>query len=167
MIRSLVLRRRSAAAVLALCVAACGGDKSPTGTDNPSGQNVVTFSGSALSITVAATCASRSQGLMGVNSLGANSGMLFAFSDDRQRYFWMKDTPIPLSIVFLDANKKVVYMADMAANTTNAYPPGLNGPQMRYAVEANQGWFASHGVSMGSTATFTLPTSLAIEPDCP
>jgi len=30
-----------------------------------------------------------------------------------------------------------------------------------------QGWFASHGVTLGMTASFTLPVALTIEPDCP
>ena len=41
----------------------------------------------------------------------------------------------------------------------------FNAGLMRYAIEVNQGWFASHGVAVGMTATFTLPSGLTIEPD--
>ena len=78
----------------------------------------------------------------------------------------MKDTPTALSIAFFDASKKVVFLADMPANSTTLYG-GLNAPQMRYALETRQGWFASHGVTLGMTASFTLPSTLTIEPDCP
>ena len=98
---------------------------------------------------------------MGVTSLGANSGMLFAFADDRQRFFWMKDTPIPLSIAFIDSDRKIVMIEDMAPNTLTTH----GGPQMRYALEVNQGWFASRGITTGMTASFTLPAGLTIEAD--
>jgi hypothetical protein len=96
--------------------------------------------------------------------MAADSGMLLVFADDRQRSFWMKDTPIPLSIAFLDASKKVIFMADMTPNTTTPVG-GFNAGPMRYAIEVNQGWFAAHGVTLGMYATFTLPTGLVVEPD--
>lgn len=157
---------RRAAVAAALAAAACGGgDTSPTDNGTPTPvPSTVTINGSTVSVTIVATRAARDQGLMGVQSLGANSGMLFVFADDRQRAFWMKDTPTALSIAFLDANKKVVFLADMAPNTLTQHG-GLNAPQMRYALEVNQGWFASHGITSGMFATFTLPTGLVIEPD--
>ena len=147
-----------------LAAAACGGDKSPT---TPASQNTVTINNATVNVTWAATCAARSTGLMGVTNLGTNSGMLFVFVNDAPRWFWMKDTPTPLSIAFFDASRKVVYLADMPANSLTVYPPGLNAPLLRYALEVNQVWFAAHGVTLGMTATFTVPSSLTIEPDCP
>jgi len=160
-----------AAARLALCAAAltgCGGSGSPTdaGGNPPPSQSTLSLNGATLNITLAATCAARTQGLMGVSNLDADAAMLFVFADDRNRGFWMKDTPTPLSVAFLDAGKKVVFMADMPANSTTVYG-GLNAPQMRYAVETRQGWLSSHGITVGMTASFTLPTALTIEPDCP
>jgi len=159
---------RRAVTLLALGVAACGGGGSPTdaGSTPPSSQNTVVLNGATVNVTLAATCAARAQGLMGVTNLDSNAGMLFVFADDRQRAFWMKDTPTALSIAFLDANKQVVFLADMPANSTTIYG-GLNAPPMRYALEVRQGWFASHGVTLGMTASFTLPVALTIEPDCP
>ncbi len=161
------LNFRGLMSAAALTLAACGGksptDATPTPTPTPT-TNSVTFGASKATVAIAATRAARAQGLMGVTTMAADSGMLFAFADDRQRGFWMKDTPMPLSIVFLDASKKVVFMAEMPANTTTVYG-GLNAPQMRYAIEANQGWFTAHGVAVGTTATFTLPSGLTVEPD--
>ncbi|MHB1312063.1 MAG: DUF192 domain-containing protein [Gemmatimonadaceae bacterium] len=154
---------RRAAALLALCAAGCGGD-SPTDSGPP--PNTLTLNGATVNFTLAATCAARTQGLMGVTTLDADAGMLFVFADDRQRGFWMKDTPTPLSVAFFDASKKVVFLADMPAYSTTVYG-GLNAPQMRYALETRQGWFAAHGVTVGMTAAFSLPATLTIEPDCP
>jgi uncharacterized membrane protein (UPF0127 family) len=157
------LRALCAAPLLAL--GACHGD-SPTDccVTPPVTANTVTLNGAKLTVAIAATNSARTQGLMGVAKMAADSGMLFVFADDRQRGFWMKDTPIPLSIAFLDAGKKVIFMADMTPNSTTVVG-GFNAGLMRYAIEVNQGWFASHGVTVGSVASFTLPTTIVIEPD--
>ena len=126
--------------------------------------STVTINNASLTVGIAASAAARQQGLMGVTRMAADSGMLFAFADDRQRAFWMKDTPIPLSIAFLDAGKKIIFLADMAPNTTTVVG-GFNAGPMRYAIEVNQGWFASHGVTVGMYATFSLPSGLIIESD--
>jgi uncharacterized protein len=156
--------RRAAVGAMVAVTAACSGD-SPSSPNNGGGTtNTLQLNGSTLKVAISATNAARSKGLMGVTTMASDSAMLFVFSDDRQRGFWMKDTPIPLSIVFLDANKKIVFMTDMPPNTTTVYG-AFNAPQMRYAVEANQGWFASHGITVGMTASFTLPSGLIVEPD--
>lgn len=144
---------------------ATGCSDSPSGPPgSPPATNTVTLNGATVKVAIAATRASRAQGLMGVTRMAADSGMLFVFADDRQRGFWMKDTPIPLSIAFLDASKKVIFMADMTPRDTTAVGLFNAGP-MRYAIEVNQGWFASHGVTLGMYATFSLPSGLVIEPD--
>jgi len=158
-------RRRAlrATALMALALLACTKDTSPAGP-TPAAANTVAFGGSSVTVAIAATVASREHGLMGMTRMAADSGMLFVFADDRQRAFWMKDTPMPLSIAFLDAGKKVIFLADMPANSTTLYG-GLNAGTMRYALEVNQGWFASHGVTVGTNATFTLPAGLVIALD--
>ena len=164
---TLALRVRTLAvgALAALALGACKGGSTPTGTTTPpANSNTITLNGATVTVGIAATNAARENGLMGVTRMAADSGMLFVFADDRQRAFWMCHTPIPLSIIFLDANKKVVFMADMAPNTTTQYG-GLNAAQMRYALEVNQGWSASHSITLNTLATFTLPAGLVIEPD--
>ena len=137
-------------------------------SDSPSSPppvaNTVTLNGATVKVALAATRTSREQGLKRVTQMAADSGMLFVFADDRQRGFWMEGTPIPLSIAFLDASKKVVFLADMTPNSTTVV--GLfNAPLMRYALEVNQGWFAARGVTVGTTASFTLPAGLVVESD--
>ncbi len=155
--------RSRALATAALVFSACKGDATPVGP-SPVAANTVAFTSASVTVAIASSVASREHGLMGVTRMAADSGMLFVFADDRQRAFWMKDTPMPLSIAFLDASKKVIFLADMPANTTTLYG-GLNAAQMRYALEVNQGWFASHGVAVGTYATFTLPSGIVIQPD--
>jgi uncharacterized membrane protein (UPF0127 family) len=146
-----------------LALTACQDAAGPSDMSTPV-TSTVTINNASLTVGIAASAAARQQGLMGVTRMAADSGMLFAFADDRQRAFWMKDTPIPLSIAFLDAGKKIIFLADMAPNTTTVVG-GFNAGPMRYAIEVNQGWFASHGVTVGMYATFSLPSGLIIESD--
>jgi hypothetical protein len=150
---------RRALALLLLTAGCSDSPSSPLPT-----ANTVTLNGATVKVAVASTQTSRAKGLMGVTQMAADSGMLFVFADERQRGFWMKDTPIPLSIAFLDANLKVVFLADMAPNTTTVVG-GFNAPAMRYALEVNQGWFAAHGVALGMTAALKYTSPPVIESD--
>ncbi len=154
-------RRVAVAASLALCAASCSKESPLCCGPTPPAANTVTVNGAIATVAIAATRATREQGLMGVTKLAADSGMLFVFADDRQRFFWMKDTPTPLSIAFIDLNKKIVFIEDMAPNTLVTH----GGPMMRYALEVNHGWFAAHAVTVGMTVAFVLPTGIVIEPD--
>ncbi len=116
---------------------------------------VVRFQGSDgrpadLGVEVADTPEERQRGLMFRESLPPDQGMLFDFGGETQAGFWMKDPKVPLSIAFISAAGVVLDIQDMAPLTTNLHYP----PQGTYAfaVEANQGWFASHGVAAGSRA---------------
>jgi uncharacterized protein len=111
---------------------------------------------------LATTSDERQRGLMGRTALPDTAAMLFVFAGDQTLSFWMKDTPIDLSIAFLDASGRIVNIADMTANDdrTTHYSSG----PARYALEVRRGWFAERGVTAGATASFTLPTGLRIDP---
>ncbi len=142
---------------------ACSGKSDSPVTPVSTTINVV-FSGGTISAKIASTSAARDTGLMNVMSLGANSGMLFVFGTDHTPSncaFWMKNTPTPLSIAFIDANMKVINVDEMAAQSLVFHMPTSS---CRYALEANQGWMTSHGVTAGTTVSFSLPTGTIIDP---
>ena len=60
-----------------------------------------------LHVQVARTEAQRERGLMGVTKLAPHTGMVFVFPNDGPIEFWMKDTLIPLDMVFIGGNKRV------------------------------------------------------------
>lgn len=97
---------------------------------------------------VAATPAERSQGLMHRQKLGANEGMLFVFPVTATHCFWMKNTPLPLSIAFLDERGQIVDIAEMAPNSEENHCPKQAA---RFALEMNAGWFAAKGLKPGAT----------------
>lgn len=101
----------------------------------------------AVSAEVAATPASRAHGLMGRKSLPENHGMLFVFDMAQRHCFWMKNTPLPLSIAFIDSDGRVVNIADMHPHSEQSHCPA---EPVRFALEMAQGWFAGHGIQAGA-----------------
>lgn len=83
----------------------------------------------------------RSIGLMGVEDLGGLDGMLFFWRHEASGGFWMKDTLIPLDIVWFDVEGAMVGRASMVPCTAD--PCRIYGPEgdvdYRYAIEANPG----------------------------
>lgn len=79
--------------------------------------------------------------------------MLFVFDTVDQPCFWMKNTPLPLSIAFIDPDGTIVNIADMAPRSLDAHCPVK---PIRYALEMEQGWFKNQGVEAGAKVT-SLP----------
>jgi uncharacterized membrane protein (UPF0127 family) len=102
---------------------------------------------------VAATEPDRRQGLMFREKMGQNEGMVFLFEGPAKICMWMKNTLIPLSVAFLDADGKIINIEDMQAHSTESHcakKPAL------YALEMNQGWFKQKNIKPG-TAIEGLP----------
>ena len=99
---------------------------------------------------VAATDASRSRGLMFRKELAPNHGMLFVFEQANVQCFWMRNTPLPLSIAFILADGTITYIADMAPMTETSH---CSTAPVRYTLEMEQGWFAKRGITAGKKIT--------------
>lgn len=97
---------------------------------------------------VAANEAARQQGLMFRQSMGSNEGMLFVFERPAGVCMWMKDTPLPLSVAFIDQEGKIVNIEDMQPHTTDSH---CAKKLIRYALEMNQGWFKQKNIKPGTT----------------
>lgn len=95
---------------------------------------------------VASTPAGRNQGLMHRRALAANAGMLFVFPEAQRHCMWMRNTFLPLSVAFLDAQGVVLNVADMQPETEDTH---CAAGEARYALEMNQGWFARRGIRAG------------------
>ena len=105
------------------------------------------ISGHVLSAEVAHTQASRSQGLMYRQSMKENSGMLFVFPETGRHSMWMVNTPIPLSVAFVDEKGVILNIADMASHTETVH---ASIGEAKYAVETNFGWFRARGIKAGN-----------------
>lgn len=102
---------------------------------------------------VAADDEARARGLQGVTSLGECPGMAFVYAEPVEHRFWMRDTLIPLTITFWDADGRLVSSADMEPCPAAAPECPLTAPAASYqvAVEVPQGEAAGLGLVAGST----------------
>jgi uncharacterized protein len=105
-----------------------------------------------IQVEVAQTPEERAQGLMGRKVLGDSEGMLFIFEAEGRHSFWMKNTPLPLSIAFIDRDGRIVAITDMSPWTLDSHAPP--GPIL-YALEMKKGWFSSNGVKVGDPVRFS------------
>jgi uncharacterized protein len=96
---------------------------------------------------VAADMSSRSQGLMHRKALAPNAGMLFVFDEAAPHCMWMKNTYIPLSVAFIDAQGVIINIADMTPHSEQSHC--ATRPAV-YALEMTQGWFAQRGIKAGA-----------------
>jgi uncharacterized protein len=98
---------------------------------------------------VAASRPDRQLGLQHREELPAGTGMVFLFPEDSTSGFWMKDTLIPLSIAFADADGRIVRIIDM--EPCEADPCPVYDPEATYrmALEVNQGFFDTVGADEG------------------
>lgn len=97
---------------------------------------------------VAATEEQREQGLMYREKMAANAGMLFVFGNPSTQCMWMKNTPLPLSVAFIDASGKIVNIEDMQPHTLDSHCSTKTVP-VRYALEMNLGWFKQKNIKPG------------------
>lgn len=115
---------------------------------------VVDAAGSAVArcVLVADRLGLRQQGLMGVSALDGFDGMLFAYGQDSTGGYWMRNTPLPLTIAWIDEDGAVVATADMepcpdVEVTCPTYEPGA---AYRWALEVSRGELGAFGLVDGA-----------------
>jgi len=118
-----------------------------------SARNVVELNGIKIDVEIANTDEARQQGLMFRNSLEENEGMLFVFDNEEKREFWMKNTFIPLDIIFLDKNMQVVSIIESMEPCKEANCPTYSSKvPATYALEVNAGFVKENNINEGMVA---------------
>lgn len=135
-----------------LCVPACS-----LSGDQEGGTRTITFlpAGASIKAEVADTDLARRKGLMHRTHLDEQAGMIFYFDQPAHHSFYMYNTRIPLSVIFLDGDLRIVDVQDMepcldenpAACTV--YTPRA---ACTYAVEVNQAFVRKYGIKVGDLA---------------
>jgi uncharacterized membrane protein (UPF0127 family) len=130
-----------------------GGQPQATFVDD-SGEELAT-----ITYETAITDEEKREGLMFREELRENHGMLFVYEQEAPRSFWMKNTLIPLDIIFLDSNKEII-------NIEKAYPePDTADSELRryssdapaqYVIEVNQNFTDRKGIKSGDRMSFSL-----------
>jgi uncharacterized membrane protein (UPF0127 family) len=115
----------------------------------------LTIKGKKIRVEVARTEDEKARGLMFRDKLGADEGMLFVYEKEEFLTFWMKNTPLPLSIAFIDQKGRIVDIQDMEPFSLRTH---TSARPARYALEMNRNWFQKNGIKVGDAAK--MPTSL-------
>jgi uncharacterized membrane protein (UPF0127 family) len=159
MSRSSFPRRLVAALALAAAAPVAAGAQTPAACPTPSATTnpvpvAVVAPKATLSVRVADTGATREYGLMCVRSLAPHTGMIFVFGDgDLRRSFWMKNTLVPLDMVFVRKGGRVSSVAADVPATTPA-TADLDIPWRygtgTYVIELAAGEAAQDGIVAGA-----------------
>ncbi|MCU4743220.1 DUF192 domain-containing protein [Natronoglomus mannanivorans] len=110
-----------------------------------------------VTLEVAANGTERAEGLMYRESLPENHGMVFVYADEDQRSFWMKNTLIPLDIIYLDSDGTVLNVEEAEpqpdASDSDLERYHSDGPA-QYVIELDQGFSEEHGIEPGTEVVF-------------
>jgi uncharacterized membrane protein (UPF0127 family) len=119
------------------------------------GPRVVLASGAVYRVELARTAEQQAQGLMFRESLPENSGMLFLLPDNTVHKFWMKNTMIPLDMIWMDTQGKVLFVSSDTPPCT-ADPCPSYGPDLPAAsvLEIAGGRAKKEKVEVGSVIRF-------------
>lgn len=115
----------------------------------------VEVGGQRYSVEIADDSEERSRGLMFRDELGADDGMLFLFPREAPRAFWMLNTRIPLDIIYIDAERRIVaWSLDTPPCRTRTCPNYPSRAAAKYVLEVNAGEMERLGVSIGDRVVF-------------
>jgi len=133
-----------------------------TGCRKAAQEDVVCYGKACFKVEVAADDVARTRGLQNRASLGAGEGMLFVFPESREHRFWMKETLIPLDMIWLDSSRQVVHV-EKDVLPCKADPCLTYGPPVPalYVLELNAGISEKAGIQKGTRLTFQLDKYLA------
>ena len=107
-----------------------------------------------FSIEIADNDVAREHGLMDRTQMDTDHGMLFVFDDDTPRAFWMKNTRIPLDMLFFDADRHLVSVQhNVPPCTVDPCPAYSSGAPARYVLELNGGQASKLGLNTGEELT--------------
>jgi uncharacterized membrane protein (UPF0127 family) len=103
-------------------------------------------------VEVADTPAKRELGLQYRRDLAADRGMIFLFPVESVHSFWMKNTPIPLDMIFIAKDRKIVGIVEQAVpfSTESRSVPGAS----QFVLEINGGLAKRYGIKAGNSVRF-------------
>jgi uncharacterized membrane protein (UPF0127 family) len=119
-----------------------------------SGGDWVELKGKRIAVEIADDDGERQRGLMYRDRLEPGTGMVFVHEDEQRRAYWMKNTKIPLDILYFDAERRLVSVthAPPCSLGDRCPPYPSTGPAL-YVLELNAGEAAALGVAVGDTLT--------------
>jgi hypothetical protein len=108
-----------------------------------------------LQIERAESLAHQAKGLMYREKLDENAGMLFIFSNESKRTFWMKNTLISLDLIYISKDKKIVEIKEgLEPCRENDCPTYASENKVQYVLEVNAGFVQKNNIQIGEEVAF-------------
>jgi hypothetical protein len=120
-------------------------------------QNQVCFKNNCFLVELARTSEERNRGLMFREKLEQNRGMLFIFEEESIYFFWMKNTLIPLDIIWINKNREVVLINENTQPCQENLCPSINPEKAaKYVLEIKAGISQKINLRVGDTLEFKI-----------
>lgn len=143
---------RVPAAVLCLALLSCSPGGPLLVPVTVFGERTVTFRAE-----VADSSLERMKGLMFREELAADRAMLFVYPEPQWRNFWMMHTTVPLDIVFVDSQKRVLNVREAEPCPSSPCPRYASAGPAQYVLEVRRGLSEQYGFRAGTRLAFSLP----------
>ena len=135
----------------------------PAATAVSNGPRVTFPDGFVVKVEIAAEPERRAEGLMFRDHLAPGTGMLFLFPQDDYLAFWMKNTRIPLDMVFMDAQHRIVGVEENVPPCKFDPCPSYGPDGMsRYVLEVSGGVTKQHNLKAGDVLRFEGTENIAV-----
>lgn len=121
---------------------------------------VIVTPGVAVEAELAFNGETRSRGLMFRQSMPEDAGMLFIFPSLDQQGFWMKNTLIPLDLIWMNERKEIVYFLTALPCKKDPCESYMPMQKAKYVLEVNAGFVKKHKLQIGNRLEFTLPPGI-------
>lgn len=116
----------------------------------------VKIGNATVSVELAITPEEKAKGLMHREYLAEDKGMLFIFEDEKTPSFWMKNTLLPLDMVFINSDNKIVDILiaePCKKDPCKNYTPKADA---KYVLEINAGFSEKHNAKIGDEVSFKI-----------
>lgn len=107
---------------------------------------IIKVGNAELKVRVAYTGQQQARGLMNLRKLPDDEGMLFCYPEEKHLSFWMKDTYIPLSIAFIDEQKRIIQIEHLKPHDKSSVK---TKKPAKWALEVNKDWFEANNIKIG------------------
>lgn len=116
----------------------------------------VCFEDNCFNVEIADTSETRELGLMFREKLDEDAGMLFIFENEGSYPFWMKNTLIPLDIIWIDSSGKIVDIREAIPCESEPCQVYYHSDSAKYVLEINKGLSAELGIEIGNMVSSNL-----------
>ncbi len=111
-------------------------------------ETIVEVKGAMVTAQVADDEDERAKGLMFVKGMPQDQGMLFVWPESRERSFWMRNTFIPLDLIYINGGRVVSVVENARPHDETGLPSGQPADMV---LEVNAGWVKAHGIAAGDS----------------